>query len=222
MVEKGFLKLTDYREYSVDEMKKRSSEFYREMKRRRTIRHFSDQPVPRDVIEDCLCTASTAPSGANQQPWSFVVVSDLTFKRQIREAAEKIERNFYTGKATQNWVDDLKHLGTDYNKPFLETAPYLIVIFSQLYSFLPDGFKKKHYYVLESVGIVVGILITAIHHAGLVALTYTPSKMGFLNKILSRPSNEKPFMILVVGYPSKDAVVPPISKKSLDDIATFI
>lgn len=222
MVEKGFLKLTDYREYPVDEMKMRSSEFYGEMKRRRTVRHFSDQPVPRDIIEDCLCTASTAPSGANQQPWRFVVVSDLTFKRQIREAAEKIERNFYTGKATQNWVDDLKHLGTDYNKPFLETAPYLIVIFSQLYSFLPDGFKKKHYYVLESVGIATGMLITAIHHAGLVALTYTPSKMRFLNKILSRPSNEKPFMIIVVGYPSKDAVVPVISKKSLDDIATFI
>jgi len=222
MVEKGFLKLTDYREYPVDVMEKRSSDFYGKMKKRRTVRHFSDQPIPRSIIEDCLRTASTAPSGANQQPWSFVVVSDLTVKRQIREAAEKIERKFYTGKATQNWVEDLKHLGTDYNKPFLETAPYLIVIFSQPYSFLSDGGKKKHYYVLESVGIATGMLITAIHHAGLVALTYTPNNMRFLNKILYRPSNEKPFMILVVGYPSEDAVVPAIGKKSLDDMATFI
>jgi nitroreductase len=222
MPEKEFLPLSGYREYPVEEMKQRSSEFYTEMKRRRTVRQFSDRPVPRDIIEDCLCTASTAPSGANMQPWSFVIVSDHTVKRQIREAAEKVECEFYGSDSTRTWVKALNHLGTDQNKPFLETAPYLIVIFSQLHGFLPNGGKKKHYYVTESVGIATGMLIAAVHHAGLVSLTYTPSKMRFLNKILSRPSNEKPFMILVVGYPAEDTVVPAIRKKALEDIAIFI
>lgn len=222
MPKKGFLPLTNYREYPVDEMKQRASEFYAEMKRRQTVRQFSDRPVPRDIIEDCLCTASTAPSGANMQPWSFVIVSDDTVKRQIREAAEKVEHEFYESDSTQTWVKALDHLGTDQNKPFLKTAPYLIVIFSQIYSFLSDGRKKKHYYVTESVGIATGMLIAAVHHAGLASLTYTPSKMRFLNKILSRPSNEKPFMILVVGYPAEDTVVPAIRKKALEDSAIFI
>ncbi|MBW2002639.1 MAG: nitroreductase family protein, partial [Deltaproteobacteria bacterium] len=217
MPKKGFLPLTNYREYPVDEMKQRASEFYTEMKRRRTVRQFSDRPVPRDIIEDCVCTASTAPSGANMQPWSFVIVSDDTVKGKIREAAEKVEREFYESDSTQTWVKALDHLGTDQNKPFLKTAPYLIVIFSQIYSFLSDGRKKKHYYVTESVGIATGMLIAAVHHAGLASLTYTPSKMRFLNKILSRPSNEKPFMILVVGYPAEDTVVPAIRKKALED-----
>jgi len=222
MPKKGFLPLTNYREYPVDEMKQRASEFYTEMKRRRTVRQFSDRPVPRDIIEDCVCTASTAPSGANMQPWSFVIVSDDTVKGKIREAAEKVEREFYESDSTQTWVKALDHLGTDQNKPFLKTAPYLIVIFSQIYSFLSDGRKKKHYYVTESVGIATGMLIAAVHHAGLASLTYTPSKMRFLNKILSRPSNEKPFMILVVGYPAEDTVVPAIRKKALEDSAIFI
>ena len=222
MPKKGFLPLTNYREYPVDEMKQRASEFYAEMKRRKTVRQFSDRPVPRDIIEDCLCTASTAPSGANMQPWSFVIVSDDIVKRQIREAAEKVEHEFYESDSTQTWVKALDHLGTDQNKPFLKTAPYLIVIFSQIYSFLSDGRKKKHYYVTESVGIATGMLIAAVHHAGLASLTYTPSKMRFLNKILSRPSNEKPFMILVVGYPAEDTVVPAIRKKALEDIAIFL
>jgi len=222
MPEKGFLPLTDYREYSIEEMKQRSSEFYAEMRRRRTVRQFSDRPVPGDIIEDCLCTASTAPSGANMQPWSFVIVSDHIVKRQIREASEKIEREFYGSDSTRTWVKALDHLGTDQNKPFLETAPCLIVIFSQLHGFLPDGGKKKHYYVTESVGIATGMLVAAVHHAGLVSLTYTPSNMRFLNKMLSRPSNEKPFMILVVGYPAEDTVVPAIRKKELKDIAIFL
>ena len=159
MPKKEFLPLIDYREYPIEEMKQRASEFYTEMKRRRTVRQFSDRPVPRDIIEDCVCTASTSPSGANMQPWSFVIVSDRIVKRQIREAAEKVEREFYESASTQTWVKALDHLGTDQHKPFLETAPYLIVIFSQLHGFLPDGGKKKHYYVTESVGIATGMLV---------------------------------------------------------------
>ena len=222
MAEKTFLPLTDYCKFPEVEMKKRASEFYWEMRRRRTVRNFSDQPVDRNIIEDCLRTAGTAPSGANQQPWSFIVVSEPTVKRRIREAAEKIEKEFYSNEATIKWTDALKHLGTVPSKPFLEIAPYLIVIFSQRYSYSANGKKKKHYYVSASIGIATGMLITALHHAGLVSLTYTPSRMRFLNRILSRPSNEKPFMILVVGYPSEDAVVPAIKKKSLEDIAQFI
>ncbi|MDM8541163.1 nitroreductase family protein [Desulfococcaceae bacterium HSG9] len=222
MTEKTSLPLTDYYKFPETEMKRRASEFYAEMKRRRTVREFSDQPVDRSIIEDCLRTASTAPSGANQQPWSFVVVSDLAVKRQIREAAEKIENEFYTKAATEKWRDALKHLKTGPSKPFLDTAPYLIVIFSQLHGFSADGKKMKHYYVTESVGIATGMLITALHHAGLATLTYTPANMRFLNKILSRPLNEKPFMLLVAGYPSKTALVPTIQKKTLEDIAVFI
>jgi len=222
MAEKKFLSLTDYCKYPEAEMKKRALDFYAEMRRRRTVRHFSDQPVDRSIIENCLRAASTAPSGANQQPWSFIVVSDQAVKRQIREAAEKIEKEFYSKEATKKWVNALEHLGTIPSKPFLETAPYLIAIFSQLYGYSASGEKTKHYYVSESVGIATGMLITGLHHAGLVSLTYTPANMRFLNKILARPSNEKPFMILVVGYPSENALVPAIQKKSLENIAEFV
>jgi nitroreductase len=169
-----------------------------------------------------LLAAGTAPSGANLQPWHFVVVSDSAIKHRIRVEAEKEEHEFYTSRAPQEWLDALAPLGTDENKPFLETAPYLIVIFAQSYGVLADGRRVKNYYVQESVGIATGMLITAIHNAGLVSLTHTPSPMGFLNEILGRPANEKPFLILVVGYPAEDAVVPDIGKKSLEEIATFL
>jgi nitroreductase len=221
MTKAEFSSFTDYYEYPQEEMKKRSAEFYVEMKRRRTVRQFSNRPVPREIIENCLKTAATAPSGANMQPWSFVVVTDAVLKRQIRKEAEKTERDFYANSASRQWVENLKPLGTNEHKPFLEVAPYLIVIFAQRYGLLPDGNKKSHYYVNESVGIATGMLIAAVHHAGLVCLTYTPSKMNFLNQVLSRPSNEKPFLLLVVGYPAKDTVVPEIAKKSLKDVAKF-
>mgnify|MGYP002146953427 FL=1 len=203
-------------------MRHRAKEFRQQMQRRRTVRFFSDRTVPRQVIEDCLLTAGTAPSGANLQPWHFVVVSDPAIKQRIRVEAEAEEHEFYTRKAPQEWLDALAPLGTDEHKPFLETAPFLIVVFAQSYGVLPDGRKVKNYYVQESVGIATGMLITAVHNAGLVSLTHTPSPMGFLNEILGRPANEKPFLILVVGYPAADAVVPDIGKKTLEEIATFL
>lgn len=221
MPEPKYIPLTQYREYPVDEMQQRAADFYAEARRRRTVRDFSDRPVPRDVIENCLRAAGTAPSGANQQPWHFVAVSDPNLKRQIRAAAEAEERAFYGGRAPEEWLNALSHLGTDANKPFLETAPYLIVIFAQNYGLGPAGEKVKHYYVSESVGIATGMLITALHHAGLASLTHTPSPMSFLSEILSRPANERAYLILVVGYPAAGAQVPEISKKSLADIATF-
>ncbi len=212
----------DYHEYSANEMKQRSAAFYEEIKRRRSVRDFSDRPVPMEIIENCLRGAVSAPSGANLQPWSFVIVTDRAIKRQIRRAAEEIEREFYSEKATRKWVKELEPLGTKANKPFLEMAPYLIVIFAQRYGLFPDGSKRKHYYVTESVGIAIGMLITALHYAGLASLTYTPGRMGFLNKILTRPANEKPFMILVVGYPTNDAIAPVIDKKPFKDVITYV
>jgi iodotyrosine deiodinase len=205
-----------------DEMRARSAAFLDELRRRRTVRQFSDRAVPRAVVEDALLAAGSAPSGANLQPWHFVVVRDPAVKRQIRDGAEKEEREFYHGRAPQEWLDALAPLGTDEHKPFLETAPYLIAIFAQSYGVLPDGRKVKNYYVQESVGIATGMLITALHHAGLASLTHTPSPMGFLNGILQRPANEKPYLLLVVGYPADDATVPDIGKKPLGEIATFI
>ena len=209
-------------EYPLREMEKRSEAFYLEMKRRRTVRQFSDRPVPRMIIENCIRAAGTAPSGANRQPWSFIVVSDPEVKRQIRKEAEKAEGEFYHQKTNLRWVEDLKPLRTNEQKPFLEIAPYLIVIFAQRYGLLADGSKRSHYYVNESVGISTGILLSALHHAGLACLTYTPSKMGFLKHILSRPSNERPFLIMVVGYPDKEAVMPKIEKKSPKEIIKFV
>jgi nitroreductase len=209
-------------QYPVEEMQQRAADFYAEMARRRTVRMFSDRAVPRDIIEHCVRTAGTAPSGANLQPWSFVVVQDAAIKRQIREAAEAEEHEFYTRRATPEWLDALAAIGTDEHKPFLETAPYLIAIFVQRYGLLPDGGQQKHYYAHESVGIATGLLIAALHHAGLATLTHTPSPMEFLNTILHRPDNERPFLLLVTGYPAEDAAVPDIQRKPLDQIVTFI
>ena len=217
-----FILLPNYKEYSIDEMQKRADGFYEDIKRRRTIRDFSDRPVPKEIIEKCLLAAGTAPNGANKQPWYFVVVTDPEIKKKIREAAEKEEEAFYSGRAPDAWLEALAPLGTDASKPFLETAPYLIVIFAQSHELTTDNIKSKNYYVQESVGIATGILVTAIHHAGLVSLTHTPSPMGFLGKILKRPANERAYLILVVGYPEENARVPDISKKSLEEIATFI
>lgn len=217
-----FQPLSSYIEYPVEEMKERAIAFREDMQRRRTVRNFSDRPVPREIIEECLVTAGTAPNGANLQPWHFVVVSDPRVKHEIRIAAEQEEIEFYHRRATQEWLDALAVIGTDEHKPFLETAPHLIVIFGKNHSHLPDGRRVKNYYVNESVGIAAGMLITAVHNAGLVSLTHTPSPMGFLNDILHMPPDEKPFLLLVVGYPAEDAQVPVITKKSLEEIATFI
>lgn len=222
MQQPKFIPLPHYREYPIEEMKRRAADFYADMRRRRTVRQFSDRPVPREIIEDCLRAAGTAPSGANLQPWHFVVVSDPSIKKQIREAAEEEERAFYRERAPQEWLQALAPLGTDEHKPFLETAPYLIVVFLQNYGFTPEGHKIKHYYAMESVGIATGMLIAAVHNTGLASLTHTPSPMGFLGNILNRPPNERAFLILVVGYPTDDAEVPVITKKSLDEMATFV
>ena len=221
MPQPRFLPLKSYREYPLEEMTQRATDFYQEVDRRRTVREFSDRAVPRGIIEDCLRAAGTAPSGANLQPWHFVVVADPGLKRRIREGAEEEELKFYTERAPQEWLDALAPLGTNEHKPFLETAPYLIAIFAQGHGVRADGSQFKHYYAAESVGIATGILITAIHNAGLVSLTHTPSPMRFLNEILDRPANERPFLLLVVGYPEEAAVVPDIERKALAEIATF-
>jgi len=218
----NFEPLNSYIEYPVEEMNERARVFRAEMQRRRTVRQFSDRPVPRAVIEECLLVAGSAPSGANMQPWHFVVVSDPRIKHEIRVAAEQEEDEFYNRRAPQEWLDALAVIGTDEHKPFLETAPYLIVVFGKNHSFLPDGRRVKNYDVNESVGIATGFLIAAVHNAGLVSLTHTPSPMGFLNTILGISPDQKPFLILVVGYPAEDAQVPIIEKKILDEVATFI
>ncbi|MEP3479965.1 MAG: nitroreductase family protein [Fuerstiella sp.] len=219
-----FVPHDDYVEYPVEEMRKRAAEFYSGIKRRRTVREFSDRPVPQDIIETCLLSAGTAPSGANLQPWQFVVVSDPSIRKTLQVEAEKEELEFYHRRAPQEWLDALAPLGTDANKDFLTRAPYLIVIFSKGYDVLPDGRKVKNYYAQESVGIATGMLITSLHHAGLATLTHTPSPMGFLNDVLERPKNERPAMLLVVGYPEPDVQVPvkAIQKKRLEEIATFV
>ena len=218
----NFQPLTSYIEYPIEEMKQRAVSFREEMQRRRTVRQFSDRPVPREVIEECLLVAGSAPSGANLQPWHFVVVRDPRVKREIRIAAEQEEKEFYHRRAPQEWLDALSVIGTDEQKPFLETAPCLIAVFGKNHSFLPDGRRLKNYYVNESIGIATGFLIAAIHNAGLVSLTHTPSPMGFLNTILDISADEKPYLILVVGYPAENAQVPVIEKKLLEEIATFI
>ena len=222
MSEIATVPLAGYREYPVEEMRRRLKDFYDEVSRRRTVREFSDRPVPRDIIETALEAANTAPSGANLQPWHFVVVSGSGTKRRIRVAAEAEEREFYTHRASEEWLEALRPLGTDSNKPFLETAPYLIAVFLQKFAELPDGRKVKHYYPTESTGLATGILITALHHAGLATLTHTPSPMKFLNEILGRPKSERPFLLLVAGYPADDAEVPDISRKSLHDFVSFV
>ena len=216
-----FVPLTTYERLSEERMREEAQAFLAKMRGRRTVREFSDSPVPRDVIETCLLAAGTAPNGANRQPWRFVVVGDPELKARIRAEAEIEEKAFYRERAPKEWLDALEHLGTDEHKPFLERAPWLIVIFAESYEVNADGRKLKNYYVSESVGIATGILVTALHHAGLVTLTHTPSPMKFLNRLLDRPTNERPFLILVVGYPEEDAAVPRITKKPIEEIALF-
>ena len=201
-------------------MADRAASFYAEMNRRRTTRHFSDRPVAREVIEQCLRTAGTAPSGAHQQPWHFVAIQDSAIKARVRVAAETSERDFYAS-APAEWLDALAPLGTDAVKPYLETAPWLIAVFAERYGVNEDGSRRTHYYVNESVGIATGFLLAALHHAGLVALTHTPSPMGFLREVLGRPENERPVLLVVVGYPAPNARVPRLARKPLADIATI-
>lgn len=222
MAKPKFIPLKNFKEYPGDEMIYRSAEFYSDLQRRRTVRDFSNKPVSIKVIENCIKAAGTAPSGANLQPWHFVVVSNPEIKNKIRIAAEEEEKEFYSNRAPKEWLEALEPLGTDSNKPFLERAPFLIAIFYKSYDVLPDERQVKQYYAMESTGIATGMLITAIHNAGLVSLTHTPSPMNFLNDILERPKNERPFLLLVVGYPAKDAIVPDIKKKKLDEISSFL
>jgi len=213
--------LSGYERRSDAEMAERAETFYALMRTRRTVREFSPEPVPRRVIEAALRTAGSAPSGANLEPWRFVVVSDPAVKRRIREAAEHEERLFYEQRASDEWLAALEPLGVDADKPFLDTAPYLIAIFQQKWGVAPDGSRVRHYYPAESVGIATGLLIAALHHAGLATLTHTPSPMGFLNELLRRPDHEKPFLLLVVGRPAEGATVPDIQRKPLGEFVSF-
>lgn len=212
----------DFHPCDLETSQSRAQDFLAMMKTRRTVRDFSDQAIPRSLIETCVQTAGFAPSGANQQPWHFACISDSDTKHRIRMAAEAEERSFYAGRAGEEWLDALAPLGTDDQKPFLEHAPWLIAIFAQRWGMDADGAKIKHYYVPESVGIATGMLITAFHNAGLATLTHTPAPMNFLREICGRPDNEKPVILLVVGYPAKNAEVPIIDKKSANEITSFI
>lgn len=224
MVEYTEIPHDKWRHFSTDEMKTRAKNFYEAIKTRRTVRQYSDVKIDKQIIEDCIRAAGSAPSGANHQPWHFCVIESEKIKKQIRVAAEAEEREFYETKAPKEWLDALAPFGTDAEKPFLETAPYLIAIFAQKRGGPRDGDDKKNYYISESVGIATGMLISALHLAGLATLTHTPAPMGFLNKICGRPSNEKPFLLLVVGLPAPNATVPKASfdKKSLDEISSWI
>jgi nitroreductase len=223
-VEPEFIPLEGYEERPEAEMLARAQKTLKMLSERRTIRDFSDRPVPRELIETCIRAAGTAPSGANHQPWHFVAISNPEIKRRVREAAEEEEREFYHRRASAEWLEALEPLGTDTDKPFLETAPWLIAVFAQKRGGVEAGMDKKNYYVTESVGLAAGMLITALHSAGLGTLTHTPAPMGFLTEICGRPKSEKPFVLLVTGYPAKGAVVPKhaLIKKSLADISTFL
>lgn len=221
MPKRAFIPLDTYREYPEADMRARAEAFLEDVRRRRSVRSFSERPAPEDVIRRCVEAAGTAPSGANQQPWHFAIVTDPDVKHRIRIGAEKEEREFYAHRASREWLGALEPLGTDDRKPFLEMAPCLIAIFAKRFGKNPDGDRQKYYYATESVGIATGILITALHHAGLATLTHTPSPMGFLNEILNRPDNERPFLLLVVGYPADGVTVPDIQRKPFDDIASF-
>jgi iodotyrosine deiodinase len=207
-------------EYSQDDMLARARAFHAEMATRRTVREFSDRPVPREIMHACIATAGTAPSGANQQPWRFVLIGDPGLKQKIRVAAEAEEREFYDRRATDAWKAALAPLGTDAEKPFLETAPWLIGIFYEAHGVAADGGKEKRYYPMDSVGIATGLLIASLHHAGLATLTHTPSPMAFLNQLMGRPDNERPFLLLVAGYPAEGCRVPAIKRKPLGEILT--
>lgn len=208
----------EFTRLDAEEALRRSRAFYELMQTRRSVRHFSPEPVPWELIENALRTAGTAPSGANQQPWTFVAVSDPALKAEIREAAEHEERLFYEERAPEPYLDAVEPIGTDWIKAHITDAPYVIVVFEQAYGFEADGKKKKHYYVRESVGIAVGFLLASLHAAGLATLTHSPAPMGFLTRILGRPENERPFVLIPVGYPAPEAEVPSLTKKSLDEI----
>lgn len=207
--------------YPEQEVINRSQSFYEWMNQRRTVRDFSDKPIPKEVIDHLILTASTAPSGAHKQPWTFCVIENPEIKKKIREAAEQEEYESYTGRMSDEWLEDIKALQTDWHKPFLEVAPYLIVAFKKAYDLKEDGTKGTNYYVNESVGLACGFLLAAIHHAGLVALTHTPSPMNFLTKILNRPENERPFLLIPVGYPAEETFVPKLERKALQDISVY-
>lgn len=216
--------LSDFIEYPQEQMRARSLAFYEDIKRRHSIRKFSDRPVSQDIIENCIKAAGTAPNGANHQPWHFAAIQSADVKRQVREQAEAHEQRFYEGSAGVQWLDALKPLGTDAQKPYLEHAPWLIAIFSQKKGGIEEGQKQQNYYIHESVGIATGFLITALHHAGLATLTHTPKPMSFLSKICQRPDDERPYMLLVTGYPAEDASVPAhaLKKKSLEQICSIL
>jgi nitroreductase len=208
----------EFERLSETEQRARSRRFLEDMARRRSVRDFSDEAVPVELLENAIVTAGTAPSGAHQQPWTFVLVSDPTLKRQIREAAEEEERRSYEARMPDEWLAALEPLGTDWRKPYIEVVPYLIVVFEQAYGLRPDGTKVKHYYVRESVGIAVGLLLASLHEAGLATLTHTPSPMGFLRELLGRPENERPYVLVPVGYPAAGCTVPDLERKALDEI----
>lgn len=221
MTDHPFIPLQTYAELPPQEMRKRLNAFHENMQRRRTVREFSARPIPSGIIEQALRVAGTAPSGANLQPWHFVVVTGADTKHKIRIAAEEEEKEFYAHRASREWLQALEPLGTDTDKPFLEIAPCLIAVFLQKFGYLPNGKKVKHYYPVESTGLATGFLITALHQAGLVCLTHTPSPMRFLNEILDRPKSERPFLLLVTGYPAEDATVPDIKRKPLRDFTSI-
>ena len=208
--------------YEVNEMSLRSRSFFEWMNTRRTVRDFSEKTIPENIIENIILSASTAPSGAHKQPWTFCVVKNPEVKRQIRIAAEKEEKESYENRMTDEWLRDLQPIGTDWHKPFLETAPYLIIVFKRSYELENTNYKHQNYYVTESCGIACGILLTAIHDAGLVALTHTPSPMNFLSEILNRPKNEKPFLLIPVGYPLEECWVPDLKRKNISEICIWI
>ena len=217
----SFKKL-QFQKITFEEMDYNANQFFQKVSSRRSVRDFSRDDFPIDIIKNCIKSASTAPSGANKQPWHFVIVKDPIIKRKIRKAAEIEEKEFYGGRAPKEWLDDLNQFGTDWNKPFLEEAPYLIVIFSKKFDINDDGTNTKNYYVSESVGIASGLLLAALHSAGLVTLTHTPSPMAFLSDILNRPPSDKPYLIIPVGFPSENAEVPNIKKKTFKEICTIL
>ncbi len=222
MTEEKYILYTNRLEFNEQEMLKRSEEYLQNMSLRRTVREFSDRDVPHELIENGVKAAASAPSGANQQPWHFVIVKDPDIKKKIRQAAEIEENEFYNGKAPDEWLNAIEPLGTNETKPFLESAPYLIVVFEERFNKDEEGNTIKHYYTKESVGIACGLLISSLHLSGLATLTHTPSPMKFLNEILNRPANEKPYMILVTGYPAKNCKVPNINRKSFDTISSVL
>ena len=211
-----------FNKLTKNEMLKKSKEFLQTMEKRRTVRDFSNNELPIEIIKNCIKTAITAPSGANKQPWHFIIIKDPKVKSKIREAAEKEEKEFYSHRATKEWLEDLNQFGTNWKKEFIDVAPYIIVVFKKKYDVNEAGEQKKNYYVNESVGIASGLLLTALHNAGLATLTHTPSPMGFLSKILNRPKNETPYLLIPVGYPDLNAKVPIISKKRFNEVCNTV